>query len=794
MVSRTLTRKLLRDLWDRKGSLLALMAIVGVGVGVFVSMAAVYHDLDRARERYYTRCRLADFSVSLKRAPDWTLGTIGELGNVRAVRGRVKMDALIYLDGSVKPIQGSAISMPGIREPVIDDVLLYAGSWFSDGEAKEVILEHQFAQAHNLEPGDRIKVLLMDKQHDLLVVGTAMAPEFVYLIPPGGGLAPDPGRYGVIYLPRRFLRKSSDLEGAYNELVGMAVDDSRVALKNSLELIKNKLDAYGVTYATQARDQSSIVVLRDELTNLRVTAYIFPVIFLGVAAMVLNIMIGRLVAQQRVIIGTLRALGYSRGYITIHYLGYGIFTGGLGGIVGILFGIWFQGFMDEVYKGFFALPGIEPHFQPGLIVSGLLVALFFGAIGTYRSSRRAASLEPAEAMRPPPPEKGGRVMVEGIGFLWDRLSFQWKMILRSVFRNPFRSMVGLTAAAVATALLIATISLNDGVDYMMQYHFERLAHEDYTVSLRDPRGTRSLSEARKLAMVSQSEPHLAVACDLTNGPYGRRTAVTGLPRKPRLYTPLDSSGVPVNVPAKGLILTRKLAEILRVEEGGSILLRPLIARREETRAPVVKVIDSFLGLSAYCDIRYLSSLLGESWVENGILLSTFAGSSPNPLMEELRRRPKVIGVADRRSSLRKMQETMGEFMTGFIVVMVVFSGIIAFGSIFNTALVSLSERQREVGTLRVLGYTSRQVTRIFSGESFLLNAAGIAVGIGLGVGLAHLLVVAYNTELYRIPVIIYPSRLAAVALLMLLFVCASQLIIYFMIRGLQWLEVLKVKE
>jgi putative ABC transport system permease protein len=794
MVSRTLLRKLFRDLWARKASLSALVAIVGVGVGVFVSMAAVFHDLDGARERYYTRCRLADFSVSLKRAPDRTLRMIEELENVRAVRGRVKMDALIFLNGIVRPIQGSALSMPAVRRPVIDDVILYSGSWFSDGDAEEVIVERQFAEAHGLQPGDRIKVLLRDKQHDLLVTGTAMSPEFVYLIPPGGGLAPDPDRYGVLYLPGRFLRKASDLEGAYNELVGTAADDSRVALEDTLDLIDDKLDAYGVTYAGQVRDRSSIVVLRDELTNLRLTAYMFPVIFLGLAAMVLKIMIGRLVAQQRVVIGTLRALGYSRGSVTIHYLGYGIFAGGLGGVVGTLFGLWFQGVMDEIYKGVFTLPGIEPHFQPGLIVAGLLVALFFGTIGALGSSRRAASLEPAEAMRPPPPEQGGRVLVEGIGFLWDRLSFQWKMIFRSVFRNPFRSIVSLTTAAIATALLIATAGLSDGIDYMMRYHFEKIEHEDYTVSLRDPKGIRAIGEAEGLATVARAEPQLVIPCDLTNGPHKKRTAVTGLPREPRLYTPLDSSGEPVIVPTKGLILTRSLATILHVEEGDSILLRPLIARREETRAPVMKVIDSFLGLAAYCDIRYLSGLLGENRVENQILLSTFAGTSPNPLMAELRTRPSVIGVSGRRSSLRKMRETMGEFMTGFVVVMIVFSGIVAFGGILNTALVSLSEREREVGTLRVLGYTAGQTARIFTGESFLLNAVGIALGIGLGVALTHLLAMAYDTEMYRIPVIIDPSRPAATVLLMLFFVGASQLTIYFMIRGLAWLEVLKVKE
>jgi putative ABC transport system permease protein len=133
-------------------------------------------------------------------------------------------------------------------------------------------------------------------------------------------------------------------------------------------------------------------------------------------------------------------------------------------------------------------------------------------------------------------------------------------------------------------------------------------------------------------------------------------------------------------------------------------------------------------------------------------------------------------------------------MMSFLVVMALFAGIIAFGSIVNTALVSLSERQREVGTLRVLGYTPTQVTRIFSGESFLLNAVGVGVGLILGVGLAYLLALAYDTELYRFPVVVYPSRVVAVAVAMGILVGFAQGMIYLVVRGLDWLDVLKVKE
>ncbi len=794
MVSRVLLRKLRRDIRDRKWSFLALVAIMAVGVSVFLSMAAVYQDLDGARTRYYRNYRLGDFVVDLKRAPDWTLDEVCTLPNVREVRGRVRFSILADLPGLVKPIPGEAISLPADKPPAINGILLKSGTWFSNTHQREVILDHQFATANHLKPGDRVKALLLDKQHDLLVVGTAMAPEFVYLIPPGGGLAPDPAHYAVMYMPHKFLQESCDLEGAYNELIGLAHDNSSTSLKITLDRIERMLDAYGVTNTGQMKDQPSISVVRDELFNLKSTATIFPLIFLGVAALILNIMIGRLVAQQRVVVGTLRALGHSRLTVTLHYMGFGVAAGVGGSLLGLGLGAWIQSGLLEIYNQFFAIPDIVGHIYPGLMISALGIGIIFAVLGTIRSCLKAANLEPAEAMRPPPPESGGRILLERASFFWHRLSFRWKMIFRSVFRNPFRSAVSVLAAGIATSLMVATICLVDAMDYLVVHHYDAVAHEDLSVDLRDPKGERSLSEVKTFPGVSQCEPQLAVLCDLTNGPYQKRTSVTGLLPQSRLYTPLDDSGRPVTVPDEGLILTRKLADILNVKVGDRLLLRPLIAERRKVETQVVGLVESFLGLSAYCHPVYLSQLLGERWVANRFLFDTYPGSDTNAFMEEVKRRPSVTGIGDRLRSYKKMKATMEEFNGTFLWVTVLFSGIIAFGSVFNTALVSLSERQREVGTFRVLGYSSAQVSQIFSGESFLLNGLGIVVGLGLGVWFAHLLSLAYNTELYRFPTVVYGYRLVEVALLMAFFVTIAQIIIFRMIKKLEWLEVLKVKE
>lgn len=793
VIRHVLLRKLLRDLWDRKGSLLALVAIVAVGVACLAAMAAVYRDLDGARRRYYADRRLADFAVKLKRGPEWIIDEVAAQPNVRHAAGRISVGVRVEVPDVDEPIVGTAISMPVPRRPVLNDVLLRSGVWFSGPRRRETILNHEFARANGLKPGSRIRVVLQDGAHELLVVGTAMSPEFIYLIP-AGGLAPDPARFGVLYLPEDFLRDAADLSGAYNEILGWGHDNSRTALDNTLRLIERRLDPWGVTNTTPVHEQPSARFLADELDGLKKSAVIIPVIFLGVAALALNVLMGRLVTQQRTIIGTLRAIGYSRGAILRHYLNFGVCVGMIGGVFGAALGYGLESVLGKLYEQFYHLPGIEAHLYPDLLLLSIGVSVGASVLGTIKGVRAAARLAPADAMRPPRPERCGKVLIERVSPLWRALSFRWKMILRAVLRNPYRSGVSVAAAAISTALVVAVLSMVDSLDYLMRYEFERVSHQDLTVALRDPRGVGLTQEIGRMPSISAAEPQLGVVCDVSSGPVRRRLAVTGLSRGGRLFTPLDNTGRPIVVPRSGIVLSRKLADILQTGPGETIRLRPLIGRRREVEAPITGVVQTYLGLSAYADITYLSRLLGEEWSANVVFANSFDGSLDLSFLSALKKRPEVVGIGRRKRAFEQMKETFGKSMGMSIGVMVMFAGLIAFGSVLNSALVSLSERRREVGTLRVLGFGSRQVAGIFSGESYLLGGVGIAIGLGLGVGLAHLVSMAYNTELYRFPAIVTPSRLLMSAVLMAVFVGLAQAIVTIAVWRHDWLEALKSRE
>ena len=311
--------KLLRDLYRSLGLLLAIVSIIAVGVMCYVSMQSAYENLAAAKTRYYRQCRMADFWVDVKKVPLAELDSVAKIPGVSEIRSRIQFSATVDLQGVRRPLNSLVISLPNQPEPVINNIVLRQGDYFTDRRANEVIVNDAFARAHDIYPGQWIHLLLNNRRQELFVVGTAISSEFTYLLGPGA-LVPDPRNFGVFYIKRRFAEEVFDFDGAANQVLGRFAPDVRGAEQAVLQRIELLLEPYGVFQATPLAQQVSNQFLSSEIDGLGVTATIIPGVFLLVAAVVLNVLIHRLARQQRVVTGTLKALGYSDGRMFLHFV------------------------------------------------------------------------------------------------------------------------------------------------------------------------------------------------------------------------------------------------------------------------------------------------------------------------------------------------------------------------------------------------------------------------------------------------------------------------------------------
>ncbi len=789
-----LNRKLRREFRGAALRLLAITSIIAVGVGAYVEMDSCHQNLVDARDRYYAQCRMADFWIDLKRAPLADLHQIATLPGISEIRPRIQFFATVDLEGETELLNGQIISLPERRQPVLNDIQLRSGGYFTDTSDNEVIVNDAFARKHHLRPGGKIHLILNNAREELLIVGTAISSEFVYLVGPGS-ILPDPEHFGVFYLKHRYAEQVFNFEGAANQVVGRFTSDARGRPDEVLRRAELRLEDHGVLNTLPLADQPSNRFLGEEIKGLATFTRILPTIFLAVAAFVLNILMTRWTEQQRTAVGTLKALGYSNAQVFGHFVKFGLVIGLAGGLAGCVLGFFLAEWVTSFYKQFYELPDLHNRFYLGKSLAGLGVSLGFALLGTAQGARGVLKLRPAEAMRPKPPRRGGAILLEHVTWLWRRLSFAWRLGLRDVVRSRGRTLAGLFAAAMGTCILITGFMMQEAMKFLVEFQFQRVQRYDLELAFKDERTADALGEIERLPGVDYAEPVLYVPCTFINGPHRKRGAVNGLASSAWLTMPRDGEGRRIPIPPDGLAMSRALAERLHVSAGETILIRPNKGLRQERAARVAHIVDGYIGMTVYADIAFLNRLVNEEAVVNAVQVQLDGDPRHRrDFYRELKDIPAVESVYSRQDTRRLLEEVVIKTQKVIIGILVGFAGVIFFGSLLNASLVSLAERQSEVATLRVLGYGPWEVGGMFLRESMLVNLAGTLLGLPLGYGLATAMVAMYENEMFRIPVVFTPQIVAQTLIAAVAFGLLAHLFVQRSIHKMNWLEALKVKE
>jgi len=790
-VVKSLDRKLLRDLSRMKGQVTAIIVIVICGVASWVSVLSTWRGLVDSRDAYYREYRMPDVFAPVKKAPARVAERLERVPGVRRVRARISFDVTIDVEGVDEPCVGRVLGLPEDDRRSIGGVHLTKGNWFSGRGEREVIVGDRFAKEHGLEPGDLLSLVMNDRKQSLRIVATALSPEYVYMIRGAADLLPDPDHFTALWVGDTFAEAVFDFEDSANEFLATltAEADERAVVA----AFDEELDRYGRLGAYGLADQVSNQYLTNEIEGLKGTATMVPTIFLGVAAFVLNMLLGRLVRTQRTVIALFRAFGHGTAAIAAHYLKFALLIGGLGCLAGTGLGLWFGAEMLEVYQEFYTFPVMRFPFEWEILLSGALVSLAFSALGALSASRSAARIQPAEGLRPEAPGVYRPTVVERWRWLWRHLGFSWRMVIRNVRRARLRSMLTVSVVAVSASILLLAMYMDDSIRALATFQYEKIERQDVRVAFGDEKGRAALYELRRLPGVRRAEPELVVPVDLVNGHRKKRTGITGIWSESRLRGFVDRRRRPVPRPVHGLVLSSKLAEILAVEPGGTVEVRVLTGRKQEFRATVEGTIDEYIGTNAYADLDALSRWIDEeSVLTSAVLLAD--GARTRELARTLKNLPAVESVAFTEQTREVFDETLAASIGIMTGILTFFAGVISFGVIYNASRIALAERERSLASMRVLGFTETEVARVLSRENLLLAVLAIPFGLGLGLLFCWALVVVYDTELFRFPFFVSPGSLAFTAAGVVGFAVVANLAIRRRIRKLEIVEVLKSRE
>ena len=786
---RALDYKLLRELRRLRGQVLAIALVIGSGVAVLVMSLSTLEALSETTDAYYERYRFAEIFAGGTRVPERIAAHIADLPGVQFVQTRITRYATLDIEGFAEPVIGRLTSIPETGQPELNQLVLRSGRWISPDRDDEIIVNEPFAEAHGLAPDEELVAIINGHKRTLRVVGTALSPEFIYALGPGA-LLPDDRRFGILWMGRGALEAAFDLENAFNDLsltlLHGAESDRIIAEIDTL------LEPYGGVSAILRADQLSNWFVMNELDQIETMATVLPLIFLSVAAFLSHMVLSRLIATERSEIGLLKAFGYTTWQIGWHYTKFVIAIALIGSVIGWVLGGLFGRYNTEMYAEFFHFPLLIYRPSTSAFVAGAAVSLVATLAGALGAVRRAVALPPAEAMQPPAPAIYRRGRLD-LG--WARwLDQPTRIALRQIGRWPVRA--GLTCAGIAAsvALLVMALQWNDSIEHVAQTYFFQAQHQSMTVGLAEPQVLTTLNEFENLPGVLRAEPWRAIPADFSIGTTEHRGTIVGVAPDSKLQ-PIhdDATGRDLAVPPAGLVLGSYLAAKLGVGAGDEVWVDVLEGKRPAGYVPVVDVFETTIAMPAYMDLDALNRWLEvRPMVEYLNLLVDARGQAE--LFAELKETPAVSAIMLRQAAIDAFYDTLAEHILVYIGMFTGFACALGFGVAYNSTRIALSERGRELATLRVLGFTRGEISYILLGEVALLILAALPLGCIAGRALTFVIARAFDTELFRMPLVVGAPTYGLGVGFAIFATAASAVLVGRRVRRLDLIRVLKTRE
>lgn len=786
----SLDRKLLRDLRSLWGQAIAIALVIASGVATFVNSQNALRSLESTRAAFYDRYRFAEVFANVKRAPSSLEARLREIPGVAQVETRIVEGVNLDIPDLPEPALGRLISVPDTHRPLLNQLYLRRGRWLTPGADDEVLASEKFAAANELDVGRSIRAVINGRLKELRIVGVVLSPEYVFQVKPGD-IVPDAKHYGVLWMNEEALALAFDMEGAFNDVAVELLHGSNV--DEVIFRLDELLDPYGGRGAYGRKDQISHMILESDINGLKTTGLIAPTIFLCVAAFLFNVVLSRMLSLQREQIAALKAFGYSNAAVAWHYMKFVLVITTSGAALGTVGGSVLATFFTQMLARVYQYPELLIRVRWSVVAGAIAVAAGAALLGAAGAIWRAVRVPPAEAMRPEPPANFKPTLLERMG-IGHRLPSVARMVLRQLERQPFKTSISIFAIGLSVGIIVVGQFMQDAIDYVLDIQYQRMQLYDIQVNTTEPLSIDLKYALASIPGVEQVEPMRSVPARVRHGSRYRRVAVQALPEDVSLLQLIDRHLAVWQPPPAGLVVSKKLASLLDTEVGDRVRVEVLEGKRPALELPVLAVLDDLSGLNVYTSLDDMNRLLRETPRASGAYLR-IDPAAEQAIYQELKQIPAIAGVSVKQFALDSFRETIAKNLTTIKTINLVFAVIIALGVVYNAARIALSERSRELATLRVIGFTRGEISAILLGELGVVTVLALPLGMGIGWCFAYFLsTFLADEEAFRFPFVIEQSTYGLAVSVVLAASVGSALLVRRKLDQLDLIAVLKSKE
>jgi putative ABC transport system permease protein len=784
-----LDRKLLRDIFAMRGQVVTIALVVAAGMAVFISSLSTYDSLRAGRDRFYASARFPQIFVTLKRAPLSVVAQLREIPGVAAVEPRIVRDVILDWPSALLPVSARMVSLQHAGDEPLARLHIRRGTAPEPGDTKTAAINEAFAEANSVRLGTDVPVVLNGRIQSFRVAAVALSPEYVYAVKPGVPI-PDDRFYAVLWIDRSAAEAAFDMKGAFNDAIVSLTPGTDP--KQVIDELDRLLEPYGSVGAIARRDQPSDRFLEDELNQQKVMSITIPFIFFGVAAFLLNVVLGRLVTAQREQIAALKALGFPTTPLVLHYLKLVAVVVLFGSALGLAGGYVFGEAMVASYHGFFRLPVLVFELTPWSVLVGFGISFAAASLGVVTALRNVVALAPAVAMRPAAPLRFRRSWIEGL-LSAKALTPRRVLAIRNFAGRPLRSTFTIVGIALAVPMVVLGLFWRDAIDEMIDLQFNLVERGNVTVTFPHPLNRTVVGDLAREPGVLAAEGQRYVPVRLRAGHRNYLTSVIGLPFNGELRRPHDAERRPIDVPPDGITLTRRLAERIQVVLGAIVTIEVMEGQRRKIDLPVSAIVDEALGMASYMEIDTLNRLTGEGAVVSAASLFV-EPSALAALSRRFKQLPVIESVAMKAYTLSSFLDKIAGIIFVSAGILTTFAVIVAVGVVYNSARISLQERAWELASLRVLGFTRGEVAQILFSQFAAEIALAIPIGLVLSQSIVALIARFHSNESFQIPGVVGPRTYVVATAIVVASAAASAYIVRRRVDRLDLVAVLKTRD
>jgi putative ABC transport system permease protein len=791
MANNMLNKKMIRDVRENKSSYFACIIIIAIGIMVYTAMSLAKDNLLLAKNNFYEWSNFADVFATVVSMPRSNIHNLQSIEGIESVQGRLVKEVKILNEDKSRNVVLKLVSIDIEKEnEMINRIKIFDGNLPSNID-NNLLLEEKFFTANKLTMKDKLEAVVNGKKVEFKISGTGQSPEFIFVMRNGQDFAPDPLNFEAAFLSQEKMEELFNERGRVNSIV--------LSLKRGYNFsdveskLKSQLSNYKVISLFERKYQTSNNMLSEELNQLSKMSTAIPSIFVFISCIIIYIMLKRLVEAQRGLIGIMMAFGYRKNEILLHYMSYGILIGSLGGIIGGLGGLWLANLMTKMYQQYYSLPNLVGRFSIFYFGVGIGASVVFCIMAAFFGSKKILKLKPADSLRPEVPEFRSSGIIESLKIIWNLFNVQGRMAIRNIVRNKSRSVFTLVGIMFSFSLMAFVFSQNSLMDTMIISQFTKVQKYDVKISLLKPMPSLNVKrELEQKSGVILSESLLEVPITLKKLHKKKDIIAIGIENNASLYNIFDREGNNAELSNDGMIISEHIARSLDIYVGDKLQVDCYMAKDSPFYVYVNKIIPQYLGANVYFERDFLCRLLGNVNIATSVMIK-MDSDKIDKLRDEYNGTKYVGAFEIRQQTIEKYRKLMGGSAYALLI-MAILSGFTGFAIVYNSSIISLAERKRELVSLRVLGMTPKEVLEVITVEQVIIGFLGILSGIPLAIMMNKAMAASLSSDLYSMPDSLDAWSVIQSIVGSIAFIWLAKKWIYKKIKVFDLVEVLKERE